>query len=110
MSPIAGLDLRIGTPLFPPPAHQDLPDRKITDALWERKSEEWREAQVRVRAAIQRHEQANQCCFEGGFRILELARRAYDLWLEQEEGSPVVSGNALWVWDRDGNLYCFAGR
>ncbi len=65
-------------------AYEDLLDRKISEELWERKSEEWRRAQVSVRAAIERHEGANQCYFDEGFRILGLAQRAYDLWREQE--------------------------
>jgi len=65
-------------------AYEDLLDHKITDALWGRKSEEWREAQIAVRAAMERHEQANQCYFDEGFRILGLAARAHDLWLTQE--------------------------
>jgi len=65
-------------------AYEHLLERKISEHLWQRKSAEWRDQQVRLRAAIERHERANEVYFDEGFRILGLANRAYDLWLEQE--------------------------
>jgi len=59
-------------------------DGKITEAFWERKSADWRTTQVRIRASIEKHENANQYYFDEGCRILDLATRAYKLWLAQD--------------------------
>lgn len=64
-------------------AYEDKLDGRISEEFWQRKSRGWRDEQVRVRAAVERHEQANQGYFDEGDRILDLASRAYDLWLQQ---------------------------
>ena len=46
---------------------------------------QWRESQIRLRAAIERHESANQFYLDEGCRILELASKAYDMWLQQDQ-------------------------
>jgi hypothetical protein len=56
-------------------------DGKVTEEFWERKSREWREEQVQIRASIAEHEGANVCYLDEGVRIIELAQRAYSLWL-----------------------------
>ena len=65
--------------------YEDKLDGTITEEFWERKSGEWRQKQLEARAAIERHETANQCYFEDGLRVLSLAHRAYDLWLKQPQ-------------------------
>ena len=65
-------------------AYEDNVDGKISEEYWERKSREWRQAQIRIRASMEKHEQANQAYFEAGSHILHLAARAYDLWLQQD--------------------------
>ena len=65
--------------------YEDKLDGKISEEFWERKSGEWRQKQVEARAAIERHERANQYYFEDGIRVLSLAHRAYDLWLQQPQ-------------------------
>jgi len=65
-------------------AYDDKLDGKISEDYWERKSREWRQAQVRVRASMEKHEHANQSYFDAGSRILDLAAKAYDLWLQQD--------------------------
>ncbi|MBU0606968.1 MAG: recombinase family protein, partial [Armatimonadetes bacterium] len=55
----------------------------ITETFWNRKSAEWREVQLRLLAAMETHQRANEVYFEEGFRILELAGKAHDLWLSQ---------------------------
>jgi site-specific DNA recombinase len=67
-------------------AYEDLLDGKISEDLWQRKSADWRDQQVGIRAAMEDHERANACYFDEGFRILGLASRAHDLWLTQEQG------------------------
>jgi site-specific DNA recombinase len=54
-------------------------DGKASEDFWERKSQEWREEQVRVRASIAEHEGANVSYLDEGVRIIELAQRAYSL-------------------------------
>ena len=70
--------------IFAEDVHEDKLDGKITEAFWERKSKEWRDAQIRVRAAVEKHEGANQFYFEEGSRVLRLASKAYDLWLDRD--------------------------
>ena len=65
-------------------AYEDKLDRKISEETWERKSAEWRAAQMRTRVALEQHENANQCYFDEGSRILELASKAYSLWIRQD--------------------------
>lgn len=64
-------------------AYEDRLDGRIAEDFWARKSAEWRQQQIALRVAMERHENANRIYFEEGFRILDLAGRAYDLWLAQ---------------------------
>ncbi len=64
-------------------AYDDKLEGKITEDYWQRKAAEWREGQVQVRSAIERHENANRLYFEEGCRILSMATRAYELWPQQ---------------------------
>lgn len=64
-------------------AYDDKLEGKISEDYWQRKAAEWREAQVQVRSAIERHENANRLYFEEGCRILNMATRAYALWPQQ---------------------------
>ncbi len=66
-------------------AYEDKLEGKISEEFWERKSHKWREQQLQIRAAIERHENANQFYFDEGYRILQLASKAYDLWLQQDK-------------------------
>ena len=65
-------------------AYEDKLDGKISEETWERKTAEWRAAQLRARTALEQHENANQCYFDEGSRILELASKAYSLWIRQD--------------------------
>jgi site-specific DNA recombinase len=65
-------------------SYEDKLDGKISEETWRSKSAEWRERQVRVRSAIERHEHASHCYFEEGSRILELSSKAYSLWIRQD--------------------------
>ena len=65
--------------------YEDKLDGKITEEFWERKSREWRQKQLQLHEAIERHRTANQFYFDEGVRVLELAQRAYDLWLRQPQ-------------------------
>ena len=58
-------------------------DGKVTEEFWEQKSREWRQEQVQIRASIAEHEGANVSYLDEGVRIIELAQRAYSLWLKQ---------------------------
>lgn len=58
-------------------------DGRIDVAFFERKSTEWRREQQQLRDTMSRHEAANQSYLEEGIRILELARKAQDLFRRQ---------------------------
>jgi hypothetical protein len=77
------LTKRLNSPV-PTEAGQDKLDGKISDEFWERKNADWRDAQLRIRASIEKHENANRYYFDEGCQILDLAGRAYDLWLKQD--------------------------
>lgn len=65
-------------------AYEDRLDRRIPEDLWQRKSREWREQIVHLRAAIERHDRASLAYFDQGFIILGPATRAHELWQQQE--------------------------
>jgi site-specific DNA recombinase len=64
-------------------AYIDKLDGKIVEEFWLEKSEEWRGEQQAIREKIHRHENANVNYFDQGVKILELAHRAYPLYLSQ---------------------------
>ncbi|MEK7388655.1 MAG: recombinase family protein [Elusimicrobiota bacterium] len=59
-------------------AYCDKLEGKITAEFWERQTATWRKEQEENRAAVARHENANQSYFELGVAILELATNAYE--------------------------------
>jgi len=59
-------------------------DGKISEEFYERKSEDWRKEQEELREAIGRHEKANVNYLTQGTQILELAKKAYSLYLQQD--------------------------
>ncbi len=58
---------------------------RITEDLWERRNEEWTERQMKLPAALERHQRGNHAYFEDGERLLRLAQRAHDLWLARPQ-------------------------
>lgn len=64
-------------------AYIDKLDEKIGEDFWLTKSDEWRREQEEIREKIERHERANVWYFDEGIKILELAQRAYFLYLRQ---------------------------
>jgi site-specific DNA recombinase len=65
-------------------AYLDKLDGNISEEFWKLKSEEWRTEQQSIREKIHLHESANVNYFDQGVRILELAHRAYPLYLRQD--------------------------
>lgn len=59
-------------------------DGKINENYFLEKSGEWRKEQEGMREAIERHEKANVNYLAHGITILELAKKAYRLYLEQK--------------------------
>jgi len=59
-------------------------DGKISEEFYERKSDEWRKEQEDFREAIEKHEKANVNYLAQGTQILELAKKAYSLYLGQD--------------------------
>jgi len=56
---------------------------RISAELWERKSTEWDAEMSRVQVEIAKHQAASISYVQTGVQILELANRAYDLYLAQ---------------------------
>ena len=81
-------------------------DGRVSAAVYDRKSAEWRREQERLLAAIEDHRQANRTYIDAGVRLLELASRAHELFLKQEAAGKrdllkFVISNSTW---RDGQL------
>lgn len=58
-------------------------DLKISEDFWKRKSDEIIANQNNLLEAIELHKKANRNYCEGGNRLLELANRAYELYVQQ---------------------------
>ena len=58
-------------------------DGKISEEFYQEKTNEWREEQDNILATIEKHKNANANYFEQGIYILELAQKAYSLYLRQ---------------------------
>jgi site-specific DNA recombinase len=65
-------------------AYQDKLDGKISEEFWLRKAGEWQNEESEVRSAMCNLEQAQPQRFLDASRILELANRAYFLYLRQD--------------------------
>ena len=65
-------------------AYEDKLAGKITEEFWERKSREWNAELLDIEHQIKAHRNANLNYYETGAQILELANRAYDLYLQQD--------------------------
>ena len=64
-------------------AYIDKLDRTITEEFWRSKSEHWRLEQQQIRIQLEAHEKANRSYFDEGVHILELANKAYSLYVAQ---------------------------
>lgn len=64
-------------------AYDDKVDGVIESAFYKRKTAEWRAEQQRILESIEQHQTANEGYLDDGVRLLELARRAYDLFMSQ---------------------------
>lgn len=56
----------------------------VDRAFFERKADEWRSEQDRILSSIGEHQAANRTYIDEGVRLLDLARRASDLFQRQE--------------------------
>jgi site-specific DNA recombinase len=59
-------------------------DGRVDTAFFDRKAAEWRTEQDRLMRAIQELQAANQTYLKEGIRLLELGRRAHELFQKQE--------------------------
>ena len=57
--------------------YEDRLDGFIEPAFYERKAQEWRQAQKRLMDQSSEHQSANHNYVDDGVRLLELARKAY---------------------------------
>jgi len=81
-------------------------DGRIETEFFDRKASEWGSEQARIRQDIEQHEGANQTYLEEGLRVLELARRAHELFQKQPANEKrrmldFVLSNCSW---KDGKL------
>jgi hypothetical protein len=82
-------------------AYTDKLDGKIPEDLCLRKMNEWREEQSKILSQTQAHQTANHNYLEEGIRILELANKAYSLYLRQPAHEKarllkIVQSNCTW--------------
>lgn len=79
---------------------------RITPEYFDRKAEEWRSEQSRIRRAIEEHEAADRSYMEEGVRLLDLCAEAPQLF-ERQDGFMkrkmlnLVLSNSIW---KDGRL------
>ena len=59
-------------------------DGSIDAAFFDRKSAEWRTEQAKIQRTIDDHRSANQTYLEEGIQLMELGRRAPELFAKQE--------------------------
>jgi len=64
-------------------AYIDKLDGKISEEFWQEKTQDWRRAQEQIRLKMKAHEKANTSYLEEGIRTLELANKAYFLYVRQ---------------------------
>jgi site-specific DNA recombinase len=64
-------------------AYEDKLVGDISVELWERKSTEWDGEMSKIQAEIEKHRNASMDYVKTGVQILELAKKAYDLYLAQ---------------------------
>jgi len=65
-------------------AYDDKLEGKIAEEFWAKKSEQWGEEQSGILSKLKWHQGANKSYFGEGIKILELANRAYSLYLKAE--------------------------
>jgi DNA invertase Pin-like site-specific DNA recombinase len=81
-------------------------DGTVEAAFFDRKAAEWRAEQGRILRAVEEHQLANRTYLDEGLNLLELARRAHQLFAQQEAREKrrlldFVVSNCTW---RDGTL------
>ena len=81
-------------------------DGRVDQTFFERKASEWRAEQDRILRAVEGHQTANRTYLDEGIQLLDLARRAHDLFRRQEPREKrrlldFVVSNCTW---RDGRL------
>ncbi|NLI15773.1 MAG: hypothetical protein GX409_05745 [candidate division Zixibacteria bacterium] len=64
-------------------AYEDKLTGQISEDFWQRKSQEWDSEMLSIQHEIKAHQNANTSYFQTGIQILELANKAYDLYLHQ---------------------------
>lgn len=82
-------------------------DGKVSEEFYAEKIKEWRAEQENIRLNIGNHENANTNYFSQGVHILELAQKAYSLYLKQEPAEKhrllnYLLSNCTFI---DGSLY-----
>ena len=68
-------------------------DGRIDTDSFDRKAAEWRGEQEKCLEMIREHQNANQNYFDEGIRLLELAQKAGELFLEQSS----AENGVFWV-------------
>jgi site-specific DNA recombinase len=86
--------------------YEDRLDGRVDVGFFDRKAQGWRSEQSRILRSIEEHQTANQSYMEEGIQLLELARRAHELFEQQPPAEKrrllnFVLSNCSW---KDGKL------
>ena len=86
--------------------YDDKLDGKITDEYFAKRSAEARTDQTRIQRDLEKHQHASEAYVEDGIRILELAKGAYEQFIQQSPGEKrrllqYLVSNCTW---KDGTL------
>jgi hypothetical protein len=65
-------------------AYDDKLSGKIDEEFWTRKSRQWQSELKEIRLSMARYENATKKNYELGITILELAKKAHQLYLQQD--------------------------
>ncbi|HBP90846.1 MAG TPA: recombinase family protein [Nitrospiraceae bacterium] len=58
-------------------------DGTVSEEFWRNKTTEWKHEQDQIGERLEAHKTANRAYYEDGIKILELANRAYSLYIQQ---------------------------
>ena len=82
-------------------AYSDKLDGEITGEFWRTKSAEWQQEQEQLEGQLTTYKQVSRPYHENGFKILELANRAYSLYIQQPAHEKakllkIIQSNCTW--------------
>ncbi len=64
-------------------SYVDKLDGTVSEEFWRNKTTEWKREQDQIGERLEAHKTSNRAYYEDGIKILELANRAYSLYVQQ---------------------------